>query len=324
MRRSGRCRSSRARARRAAARARARRRTRAARSPPARRSGARCERSPASTCSRRPASVATSGSTAWVAAEAISSTRPAPRGLARRAPSRSPSSASSRSSARAVALGLGAAGRAAGLGSTSATSASQDPIRNRRRNSLRRSATPVGLELVGEHRGDRHRQPLGDLADRQVGADHGVEQPLLAERIGAEALDVGHVASGGRSPGRPRRPRAVGSRVTDRDEVERPVEVALGLGPQGEVGGGDRGHEAVVERLRDPQRRVDAVPAGADRELVQRAACGRERGRRARPARSAARAARGTRPPCTRAGARGCRTSRRPPGASVSRFGVET
>ena len=53
---------------------------------------------------------------------------------------------------------------------------------------------PVGLELVGEHRGHRHRQPLGDFEDRQVGAGEGVEQPLLAERVGPEPLDVGHVA----------------------------------------------------------------------------------------------------------------------------------
>ena len=65
---------------------------------------------------------------------------------------------------------------------------------------------------------------VGDLEHRQVGADDGVEQPLLAERVGAEALDVGHVASGGRSPGRPARAHA----VADGDEVERPVEVALG------------------------------------------------------------------------------------------------
>ena len=52
---------------------------------------------------------------------------------------------------------------------------------------------PVRLELVGEHRGDGHRQPLGDVQHRQVRAREGVEQPLLAERVGAEPLDVGHV-----------------------------------------------------------------------------------------------------------------------------------
>ena len=49
------------------------------------------------------------------------------------------------------------------------------------------------LELVGEDRGDGHRQPLGDLEHRQVGAHDRVEQPLLAERVGPEPLDVGHV-----------------------------------------------------------------------------------------------------------------------------------
>ena len=52
---------------------------------------------------------------------------------------------------------------------------------------------PVRLELIGEHRRDGHRQPLGDVQHRQVRAGEGVEQPLLAERIGAEPLDVGHV-----------------------------------------------------------------------------------------------------------------------------------
>ncbi len=49
------------------------------------------------------------------------------------------------------------------------------------------------LELVGEDRGDRDRQVVGDLEHRQVRAHERVEQPLLAERIGPEALDVGHV-----------------------------------------------------------------------------------------------------------------------------------
>jgi hypothetical protein len=50
------------------------------------------------------------------------------------------------------------------------------------------------LELVGEDRRHRHRQVARHLQHRQVGADHRVEQPLLTERIGPEALDVGHVA----------------------------------------------------------------------------------------------------------------------------------
>ena len=52
---------------------------------------------------------------------------------------------------------------------------------------------PARLELVGEHRGDRHGHVAGPREHRQVGADDRVEQPLLPERVGAEALDVGHV-----------------------------------------------------------------------------------------------------------------------------------
>src|SRR6188472_932105 len=58
---------------------------------------------------------------------------------------------------------------------------------------------------------------------------------------------------------------AVRSGITDRDEVQRPIQVA---GPQTEVPGADRGDEAVVERLGQVERRVDAVPAYADGELV--------------------------------------------------------
>jgi len=49
------------------------------------------------------------------------------------------------------------------------------------------------LELVGEHRGHGHRQVARHLEHRQVGAHDRVEEPLLAERVGPEALDVGHV-----------------------------------------------------------------------------------------------------------------------------------
>src|SRR5438477_6082097 len=59
------------------------------------------------------------------------------------------------------------------------------------------------------------------------------------------------------------------SGMADREEVERSAEVPLGLPPEREVGGGDGRDEAVVERLGDPKRRVDAVPAGTDGELVQ-------------------------------------------------------
>src|SRR6478609_4577858 len=54
--------------------------------------------------------------------------------------------------------------------------------------------------------------------------------------------------------------------MTDGEEVQRPVEVAL---LQLEVRGGDRGREAIVERLGQAQRLVDPVPAEPDRDLVR-------------------------------------------------------
>src|SRR5919204_6795767 len=58
------------------------------------------------------------------------------------------------------------------------------------------------------------------------------------------------------------------SDTTDGEEVERVVQIALVLGMQPEVGCGDRRYEAVVERLRDPQRRVNAIPARAQGQLM--------------------------------------------------------
>src|SRR5205809_996631 len=57
--------------------------------------------------------------------------------------------------------------------------------------------------------------------------------------------------------------------MTDGEEVERALEIGLELAPEREVGGGDRGDEAVVEGLREPKRRVDTIPAGAQRQLVK-------------------------------------------------------
>src|SRR6185503_12938673 len=73
-------------------------------------------------------------------------------------------------------------------------------------------------------------------------------------------------ASGGRSRAPPAAPLASASRLEHRDEVERPVERAR---PEHEVACGDRGGEAVVEGLRDPERRVRPVPPGPQRELVR-------------------------------------------------------
>src|SRR5665809_27270 len=55
------------------------------------------------------------------------------------------------------------------------------------------------------------------------------------------------------------------SRMTDREEVEGPLEPRVA---EGEVRRRDRRDEALVEALRDPQRSVDAVPAEPQRELV--------------------------------------------------------
>ncbi len=126
---------------------------------------------------------------------------------------------------------------------------------------------PRRLELVGEHRRHGDRQIAHPVQQRQVGAGHRVEQPLLAERIGPEALDVGHV------------------RVEDdRQVADRLARVAIGarhgrrrgsrgpdrgrLGGDLEVGGRDRRDEAVVEGLREAKRAVDPVPAEPQRPLV--------------------------------------------------------
>src|SRR4029078_8484621 len=76
---------------------------------------------------------------------------------------------------------------------------------------------------------------------------------------GSGALSPG-LRAGVRGP-----PSAVRGSSAHRHEVERLVEVPL---PQGEVGGADRGHEPVVEALRDPDALVQVVPAGFDRQLV--------------------------------------------------------
>jgi hypothetical protein len=52
----------------------------------------------------------------------------------------------------------------------------------------------VRLQLVGEHGRDRERDPVGHVEHGQVGTHESVEQPLLAKRVGAEALDIWHVA----------------------------------------------------------------------------------------------------------------------------------
>src|SRR6187551_1836912 len=58
---------------------------------------------------------------------------------------------------------------------------------------------------------------------------------------------------------------ALASAMADGEKVQRPVEIALA---EPEVGGGDRRGKAVVERLGQAQPLVHAVPAQADRDLV--------------------------------------------------------
>ena len=121
------------------------------------------------------------------------------------------------------------------------------------------------LELVAEHRreADRDRRAVEQVEQRQVDARHGLPEPLLAERPRAEALHVGHVGVKDERE----RPAALAhpgrrSTATKSSARSRPP------GAKREVAGGDRGREAVVEGLRDPQRGVHAVPAGAQRQLV--------------------------------------------------------
>ena len=106
----------------------------------------------------------------------------------------------------------------------------------------------------------------------------------------------------------------------DGKEVERAVEVAV---PEAEVGGSDRGGEAVVEGLGDPEALVDRIPARPQCPAVHPQLAGVDR-----PSSS-------TSPKCASQSARnsaaryslmcqGLSDFSAPSGASVSRFGVET
>ena len=88
------------------------------------------------------------------------------------------------------------------------------------------------LELVGEHRGHRQRQVPRDIQQRQVGADHRVEEPLLAERVGPEALDIGHVRveDDRQIAALHRRSAGASSGMADGDEVQGPLEVVAAAG----------------------------------------------------------------------------------------------
>ena len=112
----------------------------------------------------------------------------------------------------------------------SAASSSAEPTRNSRAELEHPLGHARRLELVGEHRRDGHRQVAGDGEHRQVGAQRRVEQPLLPERVGPEALDVGHVAVQDEGDVahviRPPPAPPEGSPAADGDEVQGLVEVA--------------------------------------------------------------------------------------------------
>ena len=170
-----------------------------------------------------PARVASIGSTAWVAAEAEQLDPPFRGRLGERrqqvaverlqALERGP-----------VTSRLGAAGARAAPRHRRIGLAGADP--KGRQNSSSRSSTPSASSWSASTGVTVIVSRSATLEIGSVGADHGVEQPFLAERVGAEALDVGHVAV---EDDREGSPTGAGSRPADGDEVERPVEVALGL-----------------------------------------------------------------------------------------------
>ena len=183
----------------AADQATARARTRAARIPPPQPPNRRrCDATPVCTWRSIPESVATSGSTAWVADDVHVACRPS-------AASRPPSVASICAS-RAAASAYCAADRSERRGQPRLPGRLQlgdvAPVRlgpdlvQERQAALHRSRM---LELVGQHRRQRQgerRRPLmtvEHIQQRQIRRRNRLPQPLLAERPGAEPLDVGHV-----------------------------------------------------------------------------------------------------------------------------------
>ena len=154
-----------------------------------------CEVVPVASCSRSAASVASSGSTAWVAADVHSST-PSSR---RKAPTRSRHGARRPVRRTRSRPQLGAPRRPARarpaleprciLGVDGRSDLAQEA----------QVALPGvaahGFELVAEHGGQAHGhgRAVEQIEERQVRAGHRLPQPFLAERPGAETLHVGHV-----------------------------------------------------------------------------------------------------------------------------------
>ena len=131
-------------------------------------------------------------------------------------------------------------------------------------------------ELVAQNRRqpERHGGAVDDLEQRQRGlTGDGLPQPFFAERPRVEALDVRHV------------------RVQDQRDgatVLRPRALTLAASPgsrargrAGRPGGRSRARrstdEPVVERMGDPERRVDVVPARPSAHVRPSRARGRGR-----------------------------------------------
>ena len=219
-----------------------------------RRSGARARRRRAPTCSRRPASVASSGSTACVAVEVQSSVPSA----ANAAEQVAAAALERLVRAHVVARGAAQLGRQLGL------AGGVEPGRvlgvDRRADLAQEAQEAVAglaahrLELVAQHRrqAERHRRALEHVEQRQVDARDRLPQPLLAERPGAEALDVGHVRVEDE-----RERAAVAAHLSTATKSS-----ARSSGPCAERSPlVDRGREPVVEALRDPELRVERSPS---------------------------------------------------------------
>ena len=101
-----------------------------------------------------------------------------------------------------------------------------EALRTSRRKAAQRSIAPGASswsQSDGRQRQRQRRAGVEQVEQRQVARRDGLPQPLLAERPGAEALDVGHVGvqDEGDAAG------AAAHGVQDRHEVERAVEVGV-------------------------------------------------------------------------------------------------
>ena len=197
---------------------------------------ARCAAIPVASCSRTPPCVASSGSTAWVAADVQVACAASRAGRSRR-----PSAPAACAYAAAECSSAAASPRSR----AAARSSRCDSGRISRRNAGAALQRAGRLELVAQHRGDRERHPAGRLVERveqrQVAGRDRLPEPLLAERPRPEALHVRHV--GVQDDRQRARRRAHGAQRCQ--QVQRAVERAA---PEAEVALRDRRREAVVER----------------------------------------------------------------------------